>query len=183
MGKVSGRARLDTAPARNGEATSSSPFRSLSQGDVDVAAPLGGFEASRLFRLSFLRVVRCWRHGRMSEGLRTGGLCRPCRGWAFFWGRNPALTHWAIVCRCSAPGATARGLWRRLLGQTGTFGFLTAHTVVLACFASWRLCVRQNAGAKGGEAADPQKPPSRAGEGIAAALLRVRQNARLRACW
>jgi hypothetical protein len=30
---------LDTAPAWNGEATSPSPFQSLSQGDEDIDAP------------------------------------------------------------------------------------------------------------------------------------------------
>jgi len=30
-------------------------------------------------------------------------MCRPCRGWLFLGGRNPALTHWATVLRPSGP--------------------------------------------------------------------------------
>ena len=36
--------------------------------------------------------------GQNAVGVRAGrGFCRPCRGWVFMGGRNPALTRWAIV--------------------------------------------------------------------------------------
>jgi hypothetical protein len=43
-------------------------------------------------------------------GVRGGqGFCRPCRGWVFMGGRNPALTRWAIVCWPSGPGGHGFG--------------------------------------------------------------------------
>ena len=44
-------------------------------------------------------------------------FCRPCRGWLLIWGRNPALTRWAIIFRCSAPVVTAPGKACRGLGS------------------------------------------------------------------
>jgi hypothetical protein len=56
---ISAGAHLDTAPAWNGVATSSSPFESHSQGDEDIAAPFpvsngGSVKMRPLRRLSLL---------------------------------------------------------------------------------------------------------------------------------
>jgi hypothetical protein len=47
------------------------------------------------------------------------GVLSPRWGWDFMEGRNPALTHWAIIWRPSGPGAGAWG--RTKFARSGRF--------------------------------------------------------------
>ena len=74
---------------------------------------LGGFEAWRLFlRCALLRKDRGNKaakpQSRKASKGEVGRHLSPRPGLDPIWERNPRLTPWAIVCRCSAPVAAAR---------------------------------------------------------------------------